>query len=104
MVRAGLRFVLLVVIAAVSVSALQAKELAAYKIGERVEEDISTPAPLVVVDSDATAALKEKEGERVPVIFRFNPKIADEVTTAFHESFVKTRNNFLDAVEQDFNQ
>jgi hypothetical protein len=62
------------VITLLSFSSLSAKELAAYKIGDRTEEDIVTPSLLVVIDSEATAVLKEKEGERVPVIFRFYPQ------------------------------
>ena len=86
------------------ISSAAAKDLADYKLGDRVEDDVSTPASLIVIDADATAALKEKEGERVPVIFRFYPNAADEVTTAFHEAFTKTRGNFLDAVEHAFDK
>jgi 7TM-HD extracellular len=97
-------FCLFVVIALLSLSSLSAKELAGYKIGDRAEEDITTPAPLVIIDAEATVALKEKEGERVPVIFRFYPRALDEAMAAFHESFVKTRGDFLDAVEQNFDE
>jgi hypothetical protein len=86
------------------ISSAAAKDLADYKLGDRVEEDISTPTALVVIDADATAALKEKEGERVPVIFRFFPNATDETMTAFHEAFTKTRGNFLDAVEHAFDK
>jgi hypothetical protein len=93
-----------IAVALLSISSLSAKDLAGYKIGDRVEENITTPAPLVIIDAEATAALKEKEGERVPVIFRFYPRAIDEATADFHESFVQTRGKFLDAVEQNFDQ
>ena len=83
-------------------ASLPAKELADYKIGERAEADITTPVPLVVIDPEATADLKSKEGERVPVIFRFYPQAGEEATAAFHKSFAQTRGNFLDAIEQGF--
>ena len=38
-----------------------AKELAEYRIGDTVLEDIVAPMPLMVVDPEATAALKDKE-------------------------------------------
>jgi hypothetical protein len=104
MVKEAHYFSTFAVITLLSISSLSAKQLADYKIGDRVEEDITTPAELVVIDAEATAALKEKEGERVPVIFWFYPRAIDEATAAFHESFVKTRGNFLDAVEQNFDQ
>ena len=81
---------------------LLAKEVADYKIGDHAEEDITAPTSLVVIDSQATAELKSKEGERVPVIFRFYPQAAGEAAAAFHQSFVQTRGNFLDAVEENF--
>lgn len=87
-----------------SATAAHARELAGYKIGDRVEENIVTPIPLVVVDPEATAILKEREGERVPAVFRFDPDIADSAIAAFHESFITTRGNFLDAVERAFNR
>jgi hypothetical protein len=100
----GRDFLVLITVALLSNSSLLAKELAGYKIGDRAEEDITTPAALVVIDAEATAVLKEKEGERVPVIFRFYPWALDQATAAFHESFVATRGSFLDAVEQNFDQ
>ena len=85
-----------------SAAALPARELADYKLGDRAEADLATPVSLVVIDPEATAELRSKEGERVPVIFRFYPQAGAEVGAAFHKSFVLTRGNFLDAVEQSF--
>ncbi len=81
---------------------LPAKEPADYKLGDRVEADIVTPVTLVVIDPEATVELKTREGERVPVIFRFYPQAGAEATAAFHKSFTETRGSFLDAVEQSF--
>ncbi len=91
-----------VVLALLSAAAVSARELADYKLGDRVEADLTTPVSLVVIDPEATALLKAREGERVPAIFRFYPEAGAEVTAAFHKSFVQTRVNFLDAVEQGF--
>ena len=102
MVKAARLFIAAAGIALFSVASIPAKEPAAYKIGERVEADITTPVSLVVIDLEATAELKAKEGERVPVIFRFYPQAGAEATAAFHKSFAQTRGNFLDAVEESF--
>ncbi len=85
-----------------SAAVLPARELADYKPGDRAEADITTPVALVVIDPVATAELKAREGERVPVIFRYYPQVAAETLAAFHKSFAQTRGNFLDAVEQAF--
>jgi hypothetical protein len=100
----GRRVACLAITALLSAASLDARELSEYKIGDRVEEDISTLTTLVVIDPEATAVLKEKEGERVPVIFRFHPKAADEAVTALHENFVSMRSNFLNAIEQNFGE
>jgi 7TM-HD extracellular len=75
-----------------------------YKIGDQAEADVIAPLRLVVVDPEATAALKEREAQRVPVIYRFYPRAIDEVTAAFHSTFAATRGNFLDAVEAAFHK
>lgn len=81
---------------------LCARELSSYKLGDRAEEDIAAPFELTVIDRPATETLRLKEGERVPAVFRFYPEIAGEVTKAFHESFAATRENFLNAVLENF--
>ncbi len=91
-----------VALVGLSVAVLPAKDLADYKLGDRVEAGITTPVSLVVIDPTATAELKSREGERVPVIFRFYPQAGGEVAAAFRKSFAETRGNFLDAVEQGF--
>ena len=75
-----------------------------YKIGDKAEEDIVAPVRLVVIDPEATDALKERESQRVPVIYRFYPRAIDEVESAFHSTFATTRSNFLRAVEANFQQ
>ena len=92
----------LLFVAAFLSTSLSAKDLADYKIGERAESDITAPVPLVVINPAATAELKSKEGERVPVVFRFYPQAGEQVVAAFHQSFLQTRGSFLDAIEESF--
>lgn len=74
----------------------------AYEVGDTADSDVLAPRKIVVVDDEATAALREREGRRVNVVYRFLPNAINEVESAFHSTFVKTRANFLDAVEAAF--
>ncbi|HPU57158.1 MAG TPA: hypothetical protein PLH97_12925, partial [Verrucomicrobiota bacterium] len=94
-------FAILPVLVASTVLAAAPKE---YNIGDRVEEDIITPVPLVVVDIPGTEALKEREARRVHVIYRFHPNAINEVESAFRSTFATTRSNFLDHVQTRFGE
>src|SRR2546428_13144091 len=77
---------------------------AEYKIGDSAREDIATPIPLVVIDQEDTAALRQKKALRVPVICRYYTNVADRVETEFRSAFAETRSDFLNAVEAAFNR
>jgi hypothetical protein len=79
-----------------------AKDLADYRIGDRVEEDIITPVELKVVDVEATTALKEKEASRVLVILRHDPSVLTDVEGNLRDAFNTTRSNFMRSVESQF--
>jgi 7TM-HD extracellular protein len=70
-----------------------------YKIGDRAREDVITPIRLVVVDTDATDKLKEREAQRVPVIYRYYPRALEEADSAFRATFANTRTNFLESLD-----
>ena len=80
-------------------AASPAKELSEYQVGDTVEADIAAPAPLMVVDAEATAALKQKEALKVPAIFLYHPEAADEVEQNFRTAFSTVRSNFFDVME-----
>jgi hypothetical protein len=54
-----------------------------YRLGDTATADVVTPVALVVVDAEATESLRQQEAARIPVIYRFNPKSADEVEASF---------------------
>lgn len=83
-------------------SSFSAFGAAHYRLGDEATEDIPTPIPLVVPDSEATAALKQKEARRVPAIYRYYPHALDEVEAAFHSTFARTRSNFIEAARARF--
>jgi hypothetical protein len=75
-----------------------------YQIGDRAEEDVVTPIPLVVIDSQSTEALKEREARRIHVVYRFHPNTINDVESAFRSTFATTRSNFLDHVHTAFGE
>jgi hypothetical protein len=83
---------------------LYAKDLAAYRVGDRAEENITTPVALDVINADATAARKAAEALKTPAIFRSYPDAAITNTMAIelHAAFAATQSNFLAALKADF--
>lgn len=102
MVSRPLRSSLLPFLAAVGVVVSQAKEPADYRLGDQITEDIITPVPLMVVDPVATRALKSKEENRIPVIFRYNETAVATVEASLREAFAQARSNFLARVTESF--
>jgi len=79
-----------------------AKELAEYRVGDPVTEDIITPVPLMVVDPVATKALQDKEETRIPVVFRYNESALATVEAELRATFSEARSNFLALVASSF--
>ena len=73
-----------------------------YRAGEVAAEDIVTPVPLIVVDEEATQALRRRAADRLAVQFRYYTNAAAETEAAFREAFARTRGNFLRQVETAF--
>jgi len=102
MVSATLRPLLSVFVGFNVLLCAPAKDVAEYRLGDRVVADIVTPVALMVVDAEATAALKEKESHRIPVVFRFDQTRAATVELEMRESFIVARSNFLRLMHSSF--
>jgi hypothetical protein len=104
MVKAARHTGLVCALALLSVFTIHAKDLAAYRIGDTAEEDISTPVALDVIDTDATIARRAEESLKTPAIFRNYPEVtnamADEVTAAFAQA----HSDFLASLQDTFHQ
>jgi len=85
-----------------SIFSAAAKDLAEYRLGDPVTEDIITPVPLMVVDPEATAALKQKEAQRIPVVFRHDKSAAAFVEVELRETFSLARSNFVRLMHSSF--
>ncbi|HEY1662912.1 MAG TPA: hypothetical protein VGI03_10875 [Verrucomicrobiae bacterium] len=90
-------------VAFLSLSA-QAKDPAAYQIGDVADTDISTPVVLDVIDPQATAALKSSEALKTPAIFEYYSNATNEVATQFVDSFAATRTAFATDLLNTFHQ
>ena len=76
-----------------------AKDLAEYRLGDHLDEDLVTPVALMVVDPAATEALKEKESLRIPLAFRFDRRAAAVVDRELRAAFAQARTNFLQLLQ-----
>lgn len=65
-----------------------------YKLGDVAREDVITPVQLLVVNPEATEALKQKVAQQVPLIVRHTPKRVSEAEAELRESIAKARTNF----------
>ena len=83
-------------------SAGLAKELADYRPGDQLEEDVITPVSLMVIDPIATKALKDKEEYRIPAIFRYDKSALATAEENLRDTFTLARSNFLFLVEDSF--
>jgi membrane-associated HD superfamily phosphohydrolase len=73
-----------------------------YQVGDKPASDVVTPVPLVIVDHERTEALRQKEAERVPAIFRFNTNAAAEAELKMLTAYTSAKEGFLKAIERTF--
>ena len=71
-----------------------------YKLGEVAVADVVTPLPLLVVNPEATEALKQKVSQQTPFIVRLTPQSAEEAVRELRESIAAARVDFLTALQQ----
>ena len=78
------------------------KKLSAYQVGDIVPTEITTPVELVVIDREASAALREKEAAKVPVFVRVDTNAAEKSVAAMRATLVDFREEFLITLEVKF--
>jgi hypothetical protein len=83
-------------------AAARGAELPDYQVGDTAQEDVRTPVALAVINPEDTAALKEREASRVPVICRYYTNAAKAAEAEFVSVFAATRSNFLKQVQATF--
>jgi len=71
------------------------KKVADYQIGDTALSNIVATVELVVIDREASAALRQKEALKVPAIVRFDPNAGDTAIRKLREAFALTRDQFV---------
>ena len=93
-------FFLLALVATVSVAA---KDLAAYRLGDVAEADLTTFVPLDVPDAVATAAQQAGAMEKIPSVFREFPQAAtNQLAVEFSTVMSVVHGKFKAALRKEF--
>jgi len=69
------------------------------QLGEVATEDVITPVPLVVVDPEATDALREKVALQSPSIVRYAPQTISEVEAELRATVAAAKTKFMTALD-----
>jgi hypothetical protein len=69
-----------------------------YKLGDVATDDVITPVPLLVVNPDATDALKQKVAQQVPTIVRRIVPSTAEAEAELRASIATAQKNFMAAM------
>lgn len=85
-------------VAAVSLLPLRAS-VPEYRLGDVVVEDVVTPVPLVIVDPDATDALKQKLAQEVLFVVRHSPQTTVAAEVRLRAAVADTRARFLEQLQ-----
>jgi hypothetical protein len=88
---------LTLVVCSIAVATVSAAD---YQVGDRPPADIVAPVQLVVVDNERTEALRQREAERVPVIYLFNTNSAAEAELKMLTAYTAAKDIFLKTVER----
>lgn len=72
------------------------------RVGDVLTADLIAPAPLVVVNPEATAELRAREAQRVPAVFVFDPRVAETAAARLQEAFERARSRFVQRLEEAF--
>jgi hypothetical protein len=75
-----------------------------YTVGDKARTTITTPIPLIVVDQEKTEALRQQEAGRIPAIYRYYPKAADEAENNLRSAFDNAREKFINLLQTNYNK
>jgi hypothetical protein len=69
-------------------------DVAEYKLGDIATEDVVTPVPLVVPNSEGTEALKRRVASEVYLVVKLTTRTAADVETELRNAIAAARGNF----------
>ena len=70
-----------------------------YRLGDVAEEDVITPVPLLVVNPEATEALRQKVAQQVPFIVRYTPQSLAQAEQELRQSVKTAQELFLKSLQ-----
>ncbi len=104
MVNGSSWFRLVALVTLLALADVSAKDLAAYKLGDKAEADITAPVALDVIDAEATATRKVAEALKTPAIFRSYPNPTNAMVREFTGEFAKERAIFAASLKTAFGE
>lgn len=96
-VRATLAFAFTVLVLQLSTARAAVPE---YKLGDVAEADVVTPVTLVVMNPDATEALKKKVADEIRFVVRHAPQALTAAEAELREAVYAARRNFTTNLQQ----
>ena len=73
-----------------------------YQVDELADQTLVTPVDLTVIDPEATALAREREGRRLPPLYRFDARIGDLATERFQDDYTRRHALFLQGVRRQW--
>jgi hypothetical protein len=71
-----------------------------YKLGDIAVEDVVTPVPLVVVNPEATEALKQNVAKQIQFVVRHSPRNVDDSEIALRNTVTLARKKFQTKLQE----
>lgn len=81
-----------------------ASKIPQYRVGDKAGMDVVATIRIAAVDPEKTAALREKEAPRVPVIYRWNTNAVEEAVLELRDTFATNRQIFVVSLGKSFNR
>ena len=82
----------------------QAQDLAAYKVGDKAQQDVVASVPFDVVDAESTAALKASKAQSIAAIYHQFAGETNVVAKNFLTAFGQAHTDFSSALAAEYNQ
>ena len=73
-----------------------------YQVDELADQNLVTPVALSVIDPEATATAREREGRRLPPLYRFDARIGDLATERFQDNYGQRHALFLQGLRRQW--
>jgi hypothetical protein len=73
-----------------------------YQAGELADRTVTTPTRLIVQDPAATEAARQREGRRLPPLYRFDARVADQAADRFLKDYQHRHGLFMQGLSREW--